>query len=199
MRRFLIFLGAVFIIGCSNSPQPTKINLLNVLDENTSVKDSNELYFHDTKGKKFYSHTKPSLKQGWVSVTLYTKKGKKRFEIMKSPVSLKDFKISNSNSPVTNISFKTMAKYCMSKHATLATIFVFEKARKKHLLSKPPVKYEILAPVDEEDDDIYINQKDKVINKDNTVIRFDWQKEIYEEVPIIFKSKNTTFRCMREK
>jgi len=207
MSKYFIFLIILIFVACKNStsnlaPAKNEADIFKIMDKNISTSQK-ELYFYKTKDKKFYKKNEKNYYQkGWVRVKVKTNKGyTKIFEIMISPVSEKMFYGKGFEKPVTNISFEDMNDFCVKHNGEIVASYVFDEARRKKLINKPSdgINSEIIAPFDEEDDEDFLNQKDNIISKDGTVILFDWNKEKYYEVLDVFKSKDTTFRCMRVK
>ncbi|MDA7817991.1 hypothetical protein N9A28_07360 [Sulfurimonas sp.] len=81
------------------------------------------------------------------------------------------------------------------------TPYVFENSRKSLSISRPtsPITVEIIAPYDEDEEDIYYIAGDNIDGGDSSIITYHWNSEKYFSVSNLFKSKNATFRCMRAK
>ena len=207
LKILFILSFTLLFIGCTNTTEVPSINtnksILNSMDKDISINTNKELYFSKTKGKKYYQNSYSSYDDSWVKVDVKTNKNHiKSFDIMASPVSIKQFYKTKGNMPVTNISYTTMNDFCIQElNAVLVSSYVFDKARRDKSINEPTnnIFSEIIAPFDEEDDEMYMNEKDNIISTDGTIIKFDWESEKYYEIPNIFKSKNTTFRCMKVK
>jgi len=140
-----------------------------------------------------------SLKWAQVKVPRNTG-GFENFEIMIKPVSKKEFYGFGDDTPVTNVTFQQASAYCMKINAQLSQPYVFEYARRYHIIQKPlNVPQEMIAPYDDEDQDIYYQEGDKLESEDGTIIIFDWNKEKYYSVSNLYTSSNTTFRCIKVK
>ena len=204
MKKIIVSLFIIFFLGCVKETKSIHLdkNLLDIMDKNISINEK-ELYFAKTKDKKFYKkNEKISYQKGWIEIDIKTNNNNtKKFEIMISPVSEKMFYNKNSNKPVTNIPFEVMNEFCIKHNAFLISPYVFDVARRKKLIHKPSngINSEIIAPIDEDDEDNYLHNNDNIISKEGTIIKFDWNKEKYYEVPEIFTSNKTTFRCMKIK
>lgn len=122
---------------------------------------------------------------------------------MRFPVSKEQYRGIGGKSSISNISYKTANRFCSKNlQGEVITPYVFEAARTSLVLSRPtsPVKSEIIAPYDEDDDEQYmINEDDKLEGSESSIITFKWSNEKYFSVSNIFKSPSTTFRCMRVK
>lgn len=124
------------------------------------------------------------------------------YEIMKSPVTAQAYSGINTKSSATNITQKAAETFCHEKHgARLVTPYIFEHARRSMVMAKPvlPANSEILAPYDEDDDEIYFQEGDQIATDDSDIITFVWNSESYFATSNIYKSHETTFRCMRVK
>ena len=163
--------------------------------------EGNELYFAKTHNKQYYKKIAPRYVKGWVKVIVRTKDGIKRsYYVMSSPVTKKMYQGLGGKEPITNISYSTMNDFCIKElNAMLINAYVFDAARRYRRIQKPTggITKEIIAPIDEEDDEEFYTSKDNIIAEDGTMIEFDWKKERYIAVPNIYQSKEATFRCMR--
>lgn len=142
-------------------------------------------------------------KQEWVEVLVPRNDGlAQAFEVMRNAVTMKKYYGNGDNTSVSDISFSEANDFCQRvMKAELVSPYVFENARKSLSISRPasPVKSEIIAPYDEEDDESYYINGDKLEASDGTIILFNWNSEKYFAVSNIYNSKDTTFRCMRAK
>lgn len=125
------------------------------------------------------------------------------FEVMRFPVTKEQYKGVGGKSSISDISYKAANRFCKKNmEGEVITPYVFEAARTSLVLSRPtsPVKSEIIAPFDEDDDEQYmINEDDKLEGSESSIITFKWGNEKYFSVSNMFKSSSTTFRCMRVK
>jgi PBP1b-binding outer membrane lipoprotein LpoB len=143
----------------------------------------------------------PDTTAVWVSVEVPRSDGPAQtYDVMRLPVSDKDFHGTTLETAVKNVSFTAANDFCQNKMgAQLIAPYVFESARKSLLMSRPasPVDIEIMAPYDEEDDEIYLGDGDSFEAPDGTIVTFHWNNEKYFSVSNLFRSRNATFRCMR--
>ncbi len=145
----------------------------------------------------------PKKDKKWVTVTV-PRAGMKptSFEIMKDSVSIQEFSASNDEGPAVNISFLAANHYCMKEHqGMLVSIYAMDYARRGHLLNTAtaPANSEIIAPFDEEDDEDFYSDGDKLVGDDSQMVLFKWNNEKYFVISNLYKSYETTFRCMRAK
>lgn len=196
MKSFVTALLLITLItGCGSLKKPEvpkkREDILLKMDRGINLDFSkDELYFKATHKKKFYQKTGKIIdkKVKWSKVTINTKrKYKKYFIIMTSAVER------------TNISFEDANRYCIDElHATLVNPFVFDKARATKSINKPNnARYEILTAYDEEEEDIYLQEGDKLESKSDTIVIFDWKDEKYYAVSNLLKDNDITFRCMK--
>ncbi len=145
----------------------------------------------------------PDRSATWVSVSVPRNDGPdQQYEVMRLPVSDKEYHGTTMETPVKDVSFIAANEFCVNKmQGQLMAPYVFENARKNLLMARPtsPVDVEMMAPYDEEDDSIYINDGDNLEASDGTIITFHWNNEKYFSVSNLFRSRNATFRCMRVK
>ena len=139
--------------------------------------------------------------QKWVEVKVPTNNGQyKLFKVMRYPVTL------DKKKSIQDLSYKKAENFCLTKMGgELITIYVFEAARKSLAIEKPKgfIDSEILAPFDEEDDEMYqINDDDHLFDETNeessNIVMFNWNNEKYFSVPNVYKSQTATFRCMKK-
>lgn len=153
---------------------------------------SNNIYTDDAKNK-----------QEWVEVLVPRNDGPAQaFEVMRNAVTMKEYYGNGDNTSVSDISFSEANDFCQRvMKAEIVSPYVFENARKSLSISRPtsPVNSEMIAPYDDEDDEDYYVDGDKLEAADGTIILFNWNSEKYFAVSNIYHSKNTTFRCMRAK
>jgi len=209
MRIFLYFIMAFLFIGCHNEEleaqkQKTQQELFEHLDDEAiqeSSQKENELYFAATKEKRYYKKIAPKYVSGWVNVKVRANDGTiHRYIVMASPVTKDLYNGNGGKEPVTAVPYTIMNEFCIKEmKGLLITPYVFDAARKTYKLQKPTggITHEIIAPLDEEDDEDFFSQEDHMISKEGTMIEFDWEKERYVEVPNIYTSPEATFRCMR--
>ena len=201
--KIFVMIGVLilFIVGCgkdievAKSDEAVLYSRLNNIDINSVKLKSNLLYFSDTKDIRFYAdnsiHSHSSAE--WVDVKVKDKKGNIHiYSVMKSP-------LYRSGYEVTDISYDKMANFCYDNFkASILSIYVLEEARKNRLIY-PALKYEVLTPIDKDDDDIFVRSGDKLVINDTDIVKFNWLNEKYYSVPFTFRSKYATFRCMKEK
>ncbi len=139
----------------------------------------------------------------WVEVSVPRNDGAAQlFDVMLKPVSQKEYYGSGADKPVTNISFVMANNFCKERmHAQLLHPYVFEYARRSLAIHKSTsgANIEIMAPYDEEDHEEYYQDGDDLEAPDGTIATFDWNSERYFATSNLFKSPNSTFRCMRDK
>ncbi len=139
----------------------------------------------------------------WVEVNVPRNNGATQsFEVLRDAVSLNKYSGVTSNKSVSNVAFVAASRYCQEKlQAQLMTPYVFENSRKSLSISRPtsPITVEIIAPYDEDEEDIYYIDGDSINGGDSSIITYHWNSERYFAVSNLFKSKNATFRCMRAK
>ena len=144
-----------------------------------------------------------SLNKEWVEVKVPRRNAPPQtFLVMRYPFSPSNLTKGGSTESLTNVSYNEAAVNCRKINAELITPYVFEAARTSLLLAHPIgiAKSEIIAPFDEEEDDIYIiNQNDSLETGDEDIITFRWSDEKYLPVLNIYRSPTLTFRCMKEK
>ena len=196
MRAFLIISSIIlwFITGCGRSDKAVLYSRLNNIDINSVKVQTNLLYFADTKNTKFYTNgIYPQSSTEWVDVEVRDREGGVHtYSVMKSPIYQNGYEF-------TNITYDEMANFCYNKYqASILSIRVLEEARKNRVLY-PASKYEILVPIDMDEDAIFIKDGDKLVINDTDIVKFNWQNEKYYSVPFTFRSKYATFRCMKEK
>jgi len=125
------------------------------------------------------------------------------YEVMRFPVTKKQYKGVGNDISVGSISYKAANKFCQKKmDGELITPYVFESARTSLVLGRPTgsIKSELIAQFDEDDDEPYIiNEEDNIEGSDSSMITFMWNSEKYFAVSNMFRSSSTTFRCMRVK
>lgn len=142
-------------------------------------------------------------KQEWVEVYVPRNDGPPQvFEVMRNPVTQKEYYGSGENVSVSNISFGEANNFCQkTMKAELISPYVFENARKSLAISRPtsPVNSEMIASYDEEEDESYYVDGDHLEASDGTIVMFDWNSEKYYAVSNVYRSKKMTFRCMRAK
>jgi len=140
--------------------------------------------------------------EGWVKVKVPRNDGPAQvFEVMIRPVTRNEYLGYGGDVSVTKVSFLEANNYCIKKNAQLIWPYVFEYARRALAINRPngSANKEIIAPYDDEDQDIYYQQGDKIESPDETMILFDWNSERYFYVNDSYGSDDTTFRCMRMK
>jgi hypothetical protein len=145
-----------------------------------------------------------SIKKEWIEVKVPRVDGPADvYEVMRFPVTKQQYDGHGSNVSIGNISYKEADRFCReTMKAELITPYVFEAARTSFALARPtsPIKSEMIAPFDEEDDEVYmINENDHLDGGDGTFISFEWNSEKYYAVSNMYKSPSMTFRCMKEK
>ena len=138
----------------------------------------------------------------WVEVKVPRNDGPAQiFEVMIKPVTKNDYLGFGGDVAMTNVSFEEANNYCEQKlNAQLIEPYVFEYARRELAILRPiGANEEIIAPYDDEDQDVYYQEGDKLEAPDGTIIMFNWNNEKYYAVSNLYKSPMTTFRCMRAK
>jgi len=161
------------------------------------------------KTNETYITEETNKNKEWVDVSVPRSAGGVQvFEIMRNAISMQQYTGIPSSKPVSNVNYIIADKYCREQmQAQLSTPYVFENARKSLAMSRPssPITQELISFFDEDDDiyfmkDDYIgySEDDEEDNNDDP-ITFDWNSEKYYPVSKVFKSKNTTFRCIRAK
>ena len=138
----------------------------------------------------------------WVEVKVPRNDGPAQiFEVMIRPVTKNEYLGFGGDVSVTNVSFLEANNYCMKNNAQLIWPYVFEYARRALAIYRPTgtANKEIIAPYDDEDQDVYYQEGDKIESPDGTIILFDWNSEKYFYVDDLYKSQEATFRCMRMK
>jgi len=138
----------------------------------------------------------------WVKVKVPRNDGPAQiFEVMIRPVTKNEYLGFGGDVSVTDVSFLEANNYCMKKNAQLILPYVFEYARRELAIYRPTgsANKEIIAPYDDEDQDVYYQEGDKIESPDGTIILFDWNSEKYFYVDDLYKSPGTTFRCMKIK
>ncbi|NPA65872.1 MAG: hypothetical protein GXO11_03220 [Epsilonproteobacteria bacterium] len=154
-----------------------------------------------TKSKINLNQSK--VQQTWVEVRVPRNDAPAQlFEVMSKAVSQNEFYGKGGDDPVVNISFSQANNYCKSKlNAELLHPYVFEYARRSLVLKRPSssVSSEIIAPFDEEDHEVYYQEGDYLEVEDGDIVLFDWNSEKYFAVSNLYRSPETTFRCMRSK
>lgn len=149
-------------------------------------------------------NTKQKSTKKWIEVNVpRVNSSDQVFEVMRYPVNVTQYKGVGGDKSIANVSYRAANRFCKTKmDADIVTPYVFEAARTSLSISRPTssIKSEIIAPFDEEDDEIYmINEDDKLDGGDSNIISFRWSSEKYLSVSNMLKSTSTTFRCMREK
>ena len=160
------------------------------------------------KTNETYITEETNKNKEWVDVSVPRSAGGMQvFEIMRNAISVKQYTGIPSNKPISNVNYIIADKYCRDKmQAQLSTPYVFENARKSLAMSRPssPITQELISFFDE-DDDIYFMPDDNIgygeddEDTNDDPITFDWNSEKYYPVSKVFKSKSTTFRCIRAK
>lgn len=218
MKKTILFtLFALMIVGCQQqkvkAPAPVakpevkeKVDI-DALFKTEKEDDEDELYFKDSKGKKFTNNYSDS-KLTWIDVIVphTNKKNYTTFSVMSRVVSKKDFLGRGSNTePITNISYEAANNFCSIKFngAVLSTPYIFEYARRNILVLKPNNQefIEMISPVDYEDfDDTFFTEGDNLESSEedsSTMIIFDWNLQKYYAISLSYKSKNMGFRCYK--
>ena len=138
----------------------------------------------------------------WVEVKVPRNDGPAQiFEVMIRPVTKQEYLGYGGDVSVTNVSFLEANNYCIKKNAQLIWPYVFEYARRALAIYRPTgtANKEIIAPYDDEDQDVYYQEGDKIESPDGSIILFDWNSERYFYIDDLYKSQEATFRCMRMK
>jgi len=140
--------------------------------------------------------------KGWVDVEVLRNDGVAQvFEVMLSPVTISQYRGSGNDVSITGVSFIQANRFCKNKfHANLLHPYVFEYARRGLLIKKPKAYHlEMMAPYDDEEQEIYYQEGDKLESEDGDIVVFNWDNERYFAVSNMFDSNRVTFRCMRRK
>jgi len=104
---------------------------------------------------------------------------------------------------VTNMNFEQANKYCLTQGSAITGIYAFEHARRTRKLLPPSgnASQELIAPYDEDEDEIFLKPGDKLELSDegsaNNIIVFNWVTETYSAVASSYRSGRMTFRCMK--
>ena len=150
-----------------------------------------------------YKNKNINKNKEWVEVYVPRNNGASQvYEVMRNAVTKKQYLGFNSQKSISNVNFIAAENFCKDKlQAQLLTPYVFESARKSLSLSRPtsPITTEIIAPYDEDDDEAYYVDGDNIEADDSTIITYNWNSEKYFAVSNLFRSKNSTFRCMKAK
>lgn len=139
--------------------------------------------------------------KGWrIAKVRLAKGGYHIYEVMARPVTQNEFKKNASNISMSNINVEKAEAFCMKfANANLAKEFVFSSTIKNLKRPSKGIKRELLTPYDEEDDAIYFRKGKIRETLDTKIFLYDWNKKTYKATSKLFKSKTTTFRCMRRK
>ena len=191
MGKIIVWIVVLLIIIDWMSGKPS--------NEKAEVKEEQEIK-EIVKPKKVVK-PKYTAPKGWTTIKVPTNNGKvHKYEVMINPVSEKDFKGNNSNKSMTNISESTAENFCMSlRNSNLIKEYIFKIALDKNKIKRPQAnaKRDILMPYDEDSDEIYFIEGVTIEAIDTKTILYDWSKDKYRTTSNLFKSNNTTFRCMK--
>jgi len=219
MKKRLIFILYIVVafsfVSCNSTSQnitksedkKIKISLSSPSVHQTNH-DEGELYFQKTKHQVFYKDIDQKIENGWKTINIYKtqSRGYDTYEIMKNVVTQKDYNgYGDEFKGITNITYVKANNYCHIKlNAMLISPYVFDSARKNKEIYKPkdPITTEMIASVDEENDEMYMNTEDNISidnESDSSFILLNWNNEKYFNVSNTYRSNQTSFRCMRKK
>lgn len=144
-----------------------------------------------------------NLNKEWVEVKVPRVDAEPQiFEVMRVPVTSKQYGGLEGDLSVSNISFSRANDFCRKNmKGQLLQPYVFEYARRSLAMQRPSSgkNVEIMAPYDDEDQDIYFHDGDDLEASDGSIVIFRWNDEKYFAVSNLYLSPNATFRCMRTK
>ena len=213
VKHFFFFSIIFTIIACggSTSDQSVKPKVFKPkkrLSFQTSQETTAALYFQRTRGQRFYSGMENEPINSWVEVAVPRNDSAAKivYEVMTNVVTQKAYKgYGDTLVGMTGLSFIQANDYCsLQLKAQLMSPYVFDRARETKAISRPnlPVVSELIAPYDEDIDDVFSHSDDKVLvneESDSSFIVINWKDESYFSVSNTYKSNTMAFRCMRIK
>jgi hypothetical protein len=147
----------------------------------------NGVLLSKTTGKISSSQNKVTAE--WIEVSVPRNDGEPlKYAVMKKPSNL------------SNMNFEGAEQFCLEKkEGQLITPYVFENLRRSSDIEKPSgiTDKELIAPYDQDEDEAFFREGDSIETANNSIIIFHWKTEKYFEIPNLYKSRDTTFRCMK--
>jgi len=208
---FFIIIFALTACGGNkkdSSAKPEVFKPKKRLSFQTSQETTAALYFQRTRGQRFYSSMENEPENSWIDVAVERNDSPSKviYEVMTNVVTQKAYKGYGDNLVgMTGLSFIQANDYCnLHLKAQLMSPYVFDRARELKAISRPilPISSELIAPYDEDIDDIFSHGDDKIMvneESDSSFIVINWKDESYVSVSNTYKSNTMSFRCMRVK